>query len=60
MLIAEIWKPPDVAQPHSVAQAGEEEVALVVPVAPVQLLLLLHVLRVLLFFSFSHYDLSER
>lgn len=61
MLIAEIWKTPDlviqsilfteniftnthIAQSDSVAEAGEEEVALVVPVPPVQLLLLLHLL----------------
>ena len=37
MLIAEIGEPPDIAEPHRVAQAGEEEVALVVPRPPLGL-----------------------
>ena len=37
MLIAEVGKPPNIAEPHSVAETGEEEVALVVPGAPLGL-----------------------
>ena len=38
MFIAEVGEPPDVAEPHGVAQAGQEEVALVVPVPSLLLL----------------------
>ena len=31
MLIAEVGEPPHIAQPHCVAEAGQEEVALIVP-----------------------------
>ena len=37
MLVAEVGEPPDVAEPHRVAEAGQEEVALVVPVASLAL-----------------------
>ena len=37
MLVAEVGEPPDVAEPHSVAETGQEEVALVVPVASLAL-----------------------
>ena len=37
MLIAEVGKPPNIAEPHSVAETGEEEVALIVPGAPLGL-----------------------
>ena len=37
MLVAEVGEPPDVAEPHSVSEAGQEEVALVVPVASLAL-----------------------
>ena len=37
MLVAEVGEPPDVAEPHRVSEAGQEEVALVVPVASLAL-----------------------
>ena len=37
MLVAEVGEPPDVAESHRVAEAGQEEVALVVPVASLAL-----------------------
>ena len=40
VLVAEVGEPPDISQPHRVSQAGEEEVALIVPVPPLHLLLL--------------------
>ena len=46
MFVAEVRKPPHVAQTHSVAQAGQEEVTLVIPRTPLNLLL--HCLDVLL------------
>ena len=37
MLIAEVGEPPNIAEAHGVAKAGEEEVALIVPGAPLGL-----------------------
>ena len=48
MLVAEVGEPPDVAESNGVAEAGEEEVALVAPRAP------LHLLLVLINLSFTH------
>ena len=41
MLVAEVGEPPDIAESNGVAEAGEEEVALVAPRAPLHLLLVL-------------------
>ena len=40
MLVAEVGEPPDIAESNGVAEAGEEEVALVAPGAPLCLLLI--------------------
>ena len=45
MLIAEIGEPPDITEPHRVAQAGEEEVTGIVPVPSLLDALLLGVLH---------------
>ena len=37
MLIAEVGEPPHIAQPHRVPEAGQEEVTLIVPGAPLSL-----------------------
>ena len=37
MLIAEVGEPPHIAQSHSVTEAGQEEVALIVPGASLSL-----------------------
>ena len=42
MLLGEVREPPHIAEAHGQAQAGEEEVALVVPQAPLHLALSLH------------------
>ena len=34
VFVAEVGEPPDVAEAHRVAQAGQEKVALIVPVSP--------------------------
>ena len=39
MLVAEVREPPDIAESNGIAEAGEEEVALVVPRASLHLLL---------------------
>ena len=49
MLVAEVGEPPDIAESNGIAEAGEEEVALVAPRAPLHLLL-----HVLLDLSFTH------
>ena len=52
MLVAEVGEPPDIAESNGVAEAGEEEVALVVPVAAVGLLLVTGGLFIVV--SFTH------
>ena len=54
MLVAEVGEPPDVAEPDGVAEAGEEEVALVVPRAPLHLVLVHHLLVTCPTLSFTH------
>ncbi len=51
VLVAEVGEAPHVAQAHRVAQAGEEEIALVVPVAS---LILVQLLRLLLVLVLAH------
>ena len=43
MLVAEVGEPPEVAESNGESEAGEEEVALVAPRAPLRLLLVLRV-----------------
>ena len=54
MLVAEVREPPDIAESNSIAEAGEEEVALVAPRAPLCLHLLVLLPSSSLFFTNPH------
>ena len=56
MFVAEIGEPPDISQADSIAEAGEKEVALIIPGSSIWLLLLLNVRHVLLSLAFTHPD----
>ena len=54
MLVAEVGEPPEVAKSNGEAEAGEEEVALVVPRAPLHLVLVHHLLVTCPTLSFTY------
>ena len=54
MFVAEIGEPPDISQADSIAEAGEKEVALIIPGSSIWFLLLLNVRHVLLSLAFTH------
>ena len=54
MFVAEIGEPPDISQADSIAEAGEKEVALIIPGPSIWFLLLLNVRHVLLSLAFTH------
>ena len=56
MFVTEVGEPPDIAESHRIAQAGEEEVTLIVPTPSVGFLLLLNVGHILFSLAFAHSD----
>ena len=54
MFVAEIGEPPNVSQANSIAEAGEKEVALIIPGSSIRFLLLLNFRHVLLSLAFIH------
>ena len=56
MFVAEIGEPPDISQADSIAEAGEKEVALIIPGSSIWFLLLLNLRHVLLSLAFTHPD----
>ena len=56
MFVAEIREPPDISETHSIAEAGEKEVTLIVPAPSVRLLLLFNVRHILFSLAFTHCD----